>query len=470
MQDLQLFNTLSRRLEPFRPLDPDCVRVYSCGPTVYSRQHLGNLRTYVFADLLRRVLQHFGYRVRHVINVTDVGHLSDDADQGEDKVERAARRGSTSAAALTEQVFAWFQRDLARLNVLSPHVWCKASEHIPQQLELIERLARRGLTYRLEDGIYFDTARAPHYGELSGLCATREHARVSAAGSKKNPADFALWKLSDPNAPRRQMQWPSPFGDGFPGWHIECSAMASHYLGSQFDIHTGGVDHIAVHHSNEIAQAEHGFGVRPWVRFWLHGAWLLEAGEKVSKSAGGAPSLDELEHWRVEPDAFRYYLLTAHYRAPLSLNRKALEAAQVAWRRLQRFAASEGEAGGEEQSTDTRDPELDEAFTRALATDLDAPRALTVIWRTVRERRLAPSQRRALVRYFALALGLTLRSEAEPPARDEAVDVRIEHLVRERERARERRDFRAADQARAELSALGVSVVDTPHGPRWSRS
>jgi cysteinyl-tRNA synthetase len=465
MQEIHLYNTLSRSLELFRPIDADCVRVYSCGPTVYSRQHLGNLRTYVFADLLRRTLLHFGYRVRHVINVTDVGHLSDDADQGEDKVERAARRASTEVTTLAEGVLASFQRDLLRVNVLPPAVWCKASEHIPQQIQLIEKLERAGFAYRLADGIYFDTARDPGYGKLSGLSASREHARVSAANDKRNPADFALWKLSDASGPQRQMQWPSPWGVGFPGWHIECSAMATHYLGQQFDIHTGGVDHIAVHHTNEIAQAEHGLGVAPWVRFWLHGAWLLSSGEKLSKSAGSAPCLDDLEHWQLSPEAFRYYLLTAHYRTPLSLNLEALRAAQVAWTRLSRFACDEG--GGEEPAR--LDPELLASFDSALAMDLDAPRALSVLWQAFHARRLSPAERRAIVRHFARALGLELRVERSELAHDEPERADIERLVSERERARERRDFAAADQARGELTARGVTIVDTPHGPRWTR-
>jgi cysteinyl-tRNA synthetase len=254
--------------------------------------------------------------------------------------------------------------------------------------------------------------------------------------------------------------------------------MAAHYLGKQFDIHTGGVDHVAVHHTNEIAQSEHGFGVRPWVRFWLHGAWLLGSGEKLSKSAGSAPCLDDLEHWRVAPEAFRYYLLTAHYRAPLGLNLEALRAAQVAWTRLSRFACSDGEAA----APAALDPELRAAFDDALALDLDAPRAVSVLWQAVHTRRLSAPARRAHVRHFARALGLELkfpaeslnresvnRHESSEQAGDDPHRAEIERLVGERQRARERRDFVAADQARHELAARGVTVVDTPGGPRWTR-
>jgi cysteinyl-tRNA synthetase len=476
MREIRLYNTLHRSLETFSPIDPGCVRVYSCGPTVYNRQHLGNLRTYVFADLLRRVLTHFGYPVRHVINITDVGHLSDDADQGEDKMERAARGAAQSTSVIAEQVMAWFRQDLEKLGVLEPHVWCKASEHIPQQIELIQKLEARGFTYRLEDGIYFDTARDPSYGKLSGLAASRAHARVSAALDKRDPADFALWKLSDPSGPKRQLEWPSPWGVGFPGWHIECSAMASHYLGSQFDIHTGGVDHIAVHHTNEIAQSENAFGERPWVRFWLHGAWLLGSGQKIAKSTGGAPSLDDLAELGIEPQAFRYYLLTAHYRAPLNLSFSALGAAQTAWQRLSRFvrdAEAETEAYAERERARSRPGPLDsahcDAFDRALAEDLDAPRALSVLWQTLQTPKLSPASRRAHVRTFAQALGLSLLDSPRAAPLEPGECAAIERLVREREQARERRDFHAADRARAELATRGVTIVDTPHGPRWAR-
>lgn len=466
MQEIRVYNTLRRSIEVFRPIDEGCVRVYSCGPTVYTRQHLGNLRTYVFADLLRRVLEYFGYRVRHVINVTDVGHLTDDADHGEDKLERAARHGGSSARELAARVFASFERDLLRLNVLSPSVWCKASEHISQQIELVLKLEAKGFTYRLPDGIYFDTARDENYGKLSALCATREHTRLHASSGKRSPADFALWKLSNLDGPKREMEWPSPWGIGFPGWHIECSAMASHYLGEQFDIHTGGMDHIAVHHTNEIAQAEHGFGVKPWVGYWLHGAWLLSSGEKLSKSAGGAPSLDDLEDWQVTPAAFRYYLLTAHYRAPLSLSLEALKAAQTAWTRLSRFVT---DGADESHRGEPLDAELLRAFDDALASDLDAPRALSIVWQAVHCARLSPAARRAIVRHFARTLGLELCADPPPASFRDEEREEIERLLEARERARRQRDFEAADRARGELAARGVDVVDTPDGPRWTR-
>ena len=289
MTELRLYDSLRRSVQPFRPRVPGVATVYSCGPTVYSRQHLGNMRPYVFADLLTRVLRLQGYEVRHVINITDVGHLSDDADAGEDKMERAAQATGDSALEVARVWTELFKRDLGLLGVREPSVWAKATEHIGDQIEMIRLLEEKGFTYLLDDGVYFDTRRDPTYGALSGLRASSEHARVETVAGKRHPADFALWKLSPKAGRRRQLEWPSPWGIGFPGWHIECSAMATRYLGREIDIHTGGVDHIAVHHTNEIAQSENALGVNPWVRFWMHGAWLNFDGETLRATVAGIP-------------------------------------------------------------------------------------------------------------------------------------------------------------------------------------
>ncbi len=272
MTELMLYNTWSRGKERFEPLDPGLVRIYSCGPTVGGRQHVGNMRPYLFADLLTRTLRFAGYRVRHVIHITDVGHLTDDADAGEDKVEQAAREGGLSAWDVAEKWTHLYKQDLAKLRVREPDVWCKATDHIPEQIDMIRKLEEKGFTYRTSDGIYFDTSKDPNYGRLARLDleAQQSGERIARATEKRNPVDFALWKFSPAEGPRRQMEWESPWGVGFPGWHIECSAMSSKYLGVPFDIHTGGVDHLPVHHPNEIAQSEIAFDVRPWVRFWMH--------------------------------------------------------------------------------------------------------------------------------------------------------------------------------------------------------
>jgi len=465
MVDLKLYDSLSRSIRVFEQLGDRPVGIYSCGPTVYARQHLGNMRPYVFADLLRRTLSSAGYTVQHVINITDVGHLTSDADEGADKVELAASRANTSALAITELYTTLFQADLQRLSVLTPTVWAKASAHIPEQIAMIERLEARGFTYRTSDGVYFDASRAPHYGELSGLRASAEHSRVGVNQSgKRNSADFALWKFSTSEGPRRQLEWPSPWGLGFPGWHIECSAMASKYLGDQFEIHTGGVDHIAVHHSNEIAQAEHALGVRPWVKYWMHGAWLTMAGAKIAKSAGLAPNLDDLTAIGVSPPAFRYYLLTAHYRSTLDLSLEALRAAQTGFERLSYFVEQHVEEPLAEPAAAAQ-AEWRRQFYDALYDDLDAPRALAVLWCILADASLAAGARARLIAELGGVLGLSWKTK-----RDVEGDPQALRLLEAREHARAERDFVKADALRAELSSRGFAIEDSPTGPLLRRA
>jgi cysteinyl-tRNA synthetase len=465
MVDLKLYDSLSRRVRVFQPLSAGPVGIYSCGPTVYARQHLGNMRPYVFADLLKRTLRSAGYTVKHVINITDVGHLTSDADEGADKVELAASRANTSALAITELYTALFQADLERLSVLPPDVWAKASAHIPEQIAMIERLEARGFTYRTLDGVYFDAGRAPHYGELSGLRASAEHSRVGASqNGKRNLADFALWKFSPSDGPRRQLEWPSPWGIGFPGWHIECSAMASKYLGEQFEIHTGGIDHIAVHHSNEIVQAEHALGVRPWVKYWLHGAWLTMEGAKIAKSAGLAPNLDDLQAIGVSASAFRYYFMTAHYRSALDLSLEALRAAETGFERLSYFV-EQHLAEPRAESADTARAEWRQQFYDALYDDLDAPRALAVLWCILADASLPTGERARLIAELGSVLGLGWKSNRTVQADPEA-----QRLLEARERARAERDFAKADALRAELSSRGFAIEDSPDGPLLRRA
>jgi len=459
---LKLYNSLTRALETFEPSGPGPVGIYSCGPTVYARQHLGNMRPYVFADLLRRTLVSAGYAVRHVINITDVGHLTSDADDGADKVELAAARAHTPAQAITEHFTSLFQADLLRLGVLAPDVWAKASEHVPQQIAMIESLQARGFVYRTSDGLYFDTSRAPHYGELSGLRACAAHSRVNERAEKRNAADFALWKFSPVSGPKRQLEWPSPWGTGFPGWHIECSAMASHYLGAQFAIHTGGIDHVAVHHTNEIAQAEHALGVRPWVQYWMHGAWLTMEGAKIAKSAGLAPNLDDLSAIEITPATFRYYLMTAHYRSALDLSLEALRAADTALQRLSQFVRQNlPQNANANANANPAHRAWRDQFYAALYDDLDAPRALAVLWCILADLSLAASERAALLGELGGVLGLVWRPE--PTAR--LADPSALRLLDEREQARRARDFSRADALRAELAARGFAVEDGPTGP-----
>ncbi|HKZ34226.1 MAG TPA: cysteine--tRNA ligase, partial [Candidatus Nanoarchaeia archaeon] len=314
---IKLYNTLTRKKEVFKPLKKGQVGVYTCGPTVYWYQHIGNLRTYIFADILKRVFLYNNYKVKHIINVTDVGHLTSDADTGEDKIERAAKREGKTAREIADYYLRIFQEDFKKLNILEPNSWPKATEHIKEQIELIKKLEEKGFTYKTNDGIYFNTGKLKDYGKLARLKIRGLQAgkRISL-GEKKNKTDFALWKFS-PLGEKRQQEWDSPWGIGFPGWHIECSAMSMKYLGENFDIHTGGQDHIQIHHTNEIAQSEAATG-KPFVRYWLHGAWLLFRGRKISKSLGGLYTISELEKLGFEPIDFRYLCLGTHYRKPLS--------------------------------------------------------------------------------------------------------------------------------------------------------
>ncbi|HET7544892.1 MAG TPA: cysteine--tRNA ligase [Polyangiaceae bacterium] len=464
MVDLKLYDSLSRSVRTFAKLGARPVGIYSCGPTVYARQHLGNMRPYVFADLLRRTLVSAGYAVKHVINITDVGHLTSDADEGGDKVELAAARANTSALEITEHYTALFKADLQRLGVAAPDVWAKASAHIPEQIAMIERLEAGGFCYRSADGVYFDTSRAPHYGELSGLRASLEHSRIGVdQAHKRHPSDFALWKFSSDEGPRRQLEWPSPWGRGFPGWHIECSAMASKYLGDQFEIHTGGVDHIAVHHSNEIVQAEHALAVRPWVKYWMHGAWLTMEGVKLAKSAGLAPNLDDLSALGVSATAFRYYLTTAHYRSPLDLSLEALRAAETGHQRMSHFV--ERHLQESNASTTPADDEWRRQFFAALYDDLDAPRALAVLWCILADSSLPPGARAQLIAELGAVLGLSWKS-----ARAVHGDEQALKLLEDRQRARAERDFIKADQLRAELLERGFAIEDGPQGPSLRRA
>jgi cysteinyl-tRNA synthetase len=464
---LVLYDTRARRKRRFEPMEPGHVRMYTCGPTVYAPQHVGNLRSQLFADLAKRAFLAEGWRVTHVINVTDVGHLTDDADAGEDKIERAARESGERAEAIAARHTAQWLRARARVGCLPPEVLCRATEHLPEQIELVRILEERGYTYRTPDGIYFDTSKFPRYADFARLDleAQRGGARIGDVAGKRHPADFALWKQSPPGV-RRQQEWDSPWGRGFPGWHLECSAMSVRYLGRNFDVHTGGVDHVAVHHTNEIAQSECAFDVQPWVAFWLHNEFLGFRGAKMSKSQGNVCLLDDLVERGFPPLAFRYFFLQAHYRQQQSLTDEAMEAAATGYERLLAHASEAGGAGGEANTG--RMEGLRARFREAVRDDLNAPRALAVAWDAARSRELGPGERAALLRDFDAVLGLELGS-ALPRAAAQESDPRIDALVAEREAARRRRDFAAADRLRDALAAEGVVVEDTPAGPRWRR-
>ncbi len=452
---LQLYDNFTRTLRPFAPLhEGGAVGMYTCGPTVYDYQHIGNYRTFLFEDVLRRVLEWNGYRVRHVMNITDVGHLTSDADTGEDKMEKGARRTGKSAWEIAQLYTDAFVADLKLLNIEDPVVLCRATDHIAEQVAFIADIEKNGFAYRTSDGVYFDTSKQPDYGYLARLDVKGQEAgkRVDL-GEKRHPSDFALWKFSAPGE-KRQMEWDSPWGRGFPGWHIECSAMAQKYLGDFFDIHCGGEDHIPVHHTNEIAQTEARVGTR-LANFWLHGYFLLSNDAKMAKSAGEFLRIAYLVERGYDPLAYRYLCLTAHYRGQLNFTWDALDAAAVALDRMRNGVFAVRDAG-----TATPEPGLLERFTNDINDDLNLPRALAVAWETLRGD-LAPAVKRATLLAFDAVLGLKL-AEWTPP-RETAPDA-VTALAEARLAARRAKNWADADRLRAELHAAGWEMEDRPEG------
>ncbi len=467
MTELVLYNTRTRRKERFEPLEPGHARVYTCGPTVYSPQHIGNMRPVLFADLLKRALRAEGLRVTHVINVTDVGHLTDDADAGEDKMEVAARRTGRSAEQIAAQYTAQWQRDTGRLNCLPPEVLCRATEHIAEQVAMIRTLEEKGYTYRLPDGIYFDTSKFSRYADFAGLDLAGQVGgqRIGDVEGKRNPPDFALWKFAEEGV-RRQQEWDSPWGRGFPGWHLECSAMSTKYLGTRFDIHTGGVDHVKVHHTNEIAQSECALDVHPWVQVWMHEEFIDFRGEKMSKSKGNVYVLDDLVAQGYEPLAFRYFFLQAHYRKQQTFTDAAMEAAATGYRRLLGQSLEVKDASGDVDAE--RVEPWRARFREAVRDDLNAPRALAVATEAARDASLAPAERRTLLAEFDAWLALDLLTAELPQAASES-DPRVDALLAEREAARRARNWAEADRIRDALAEEGIVIEDSPEGPRWRR-
>ncbi|MCU1499018.1 MAG: Cysteinyl-tRNA synthetase [Acidimicrobiales bacterium] len=470
---IQLYDTRRRAVVAFEPLEPGKVGIYTCGPTVYAPQTLGNMRSQFTPDLLRRVLLASGLDVTFVTNITDVGHLTSDADEGDDKMEESARRQGLSAADVAAHWTDQWATDRRRLGMLEPDFRPAASDHIPEQIAMVQALEAKGHTYVIGDGVYFDVSTFPGYSSFAGLDLEELEAtgRVENISEKRHPADFALWKLSPPGSTRLQ-EWDSPWGVGFPGWHIECSAMATKYLGDRFDIHTGGVDHVRVHHTNEVAQSECALGVDPWVSIWVHTEFLDLKGRKISKSAGDVLLVDTLVEAGIEPLAFRYFLFQAHYRQQQEFTVEGVTAAGTALRRLVHHAvAARDEVGGETSQDDpTRTEPLREAFWGFLADDLNSPRALSVASTVARDPELTAADRWSLLADFDRALGFGLADAVDPDSvGDQSADPAIAALLAEREAARASRDFATADRIRDELAVQGLEVVDTPTGPQARR-
>lgn len=466
---LVLFNTLTRSKDVFVPQEPGKVKLYTCGPTVYHYAHIGNLRTYVFEDVLVRTLRYFGYAVEHVMNITDVGHLVSDADEGEDKMEKGARREGKTAWDIAEFYTRAFLKDLERLNVTPPPAKLrpKATDYIKEMIALVEQLEKKGFTYRTSDGIYYDTSKFPGYGKLARLDLENLDAghRVDMR-DKKHPTDFALWKFSAPNE-KRQMEWPSPWGVGFPGWHIECSAMAMALLGETLDIHCGGKDHIPVHHTNEIAQSE-AVTNRQFSRWWMHGEFLTEDKGKMSKSAGEFLTLDALIAQGYDPLAYRFLLLQAHYRSEINFHWDAVKAAQAGLEGIRNRFADWG--GLAERPTDTPGMRAyRERFAAAVADDLNTPIAVSVLFDVLRDAKLANPEKQALAREFDTIFGLGFEKDILKAEKGEEWPETIAARVAARDAARLAKNWAESDRLRDELVRAGYEVLDTPKGTRLKK-
>lgn len=457
-EELRFINTLTGEKEVFIPQHGNKATVYTCGPTVYQAPTIGNLRAYVFADTLRRTLEFNNYEVDHVINITDVGHLSGDRDLGEDKIEREAREVGSVEQIVGRYTNLYFD-DLASLNIpKEAYRFPRATEYIAEQIALVEALEKDGHTYKTADGIYFDTSTFPEYGKLGNIPIEelKAGARVEAHPEKKNPHDFALWKFS-PQDQKRLQEWESPWGVGFPGWHIECSAMSRALLGESIDIHTGGEDHVPVHHNNEIAQSESVTG-KQYVHYWLHNAFLTINEERIGKSLGNAIYLPTLIADGYHPLALRYVFLEAHYRTNQSFTMESLDAAQQAVKRIYRIYRDELL----HHSPSKPDLESVETFTEAVNNDLHTSRALAALWSVLRNKNLDPKTRRATVDLFDTVLGLNIEKEA---ADTPEIPKEIQELAEQREELRKNKDFKAADQIRDELLEKGYEISDTEDGP-----
>ena len=468
---LKLFNSLTRSLEIFEPVHPGEARVYSCGPTVYNYPHIGNMRAYVFADTLGRTLSYKGYKLTHVINITDVGHLTDDADAGEDKLEKAAAEKAQSIWDIARHYTEAYWADVKALNIRQPAHWSIATDYVPQMIEFAKAIADRHC-YELDGGLYFDTTTVSDYGRLARHGTDEGESRIDPVDGKRAPADFAIWRRTPPGE-KRQMEWDSPWGRGAPGWHLECSVMSEALLGFPFDIHTGGIDHREIHHPNEIAQNQaHSCSDASGARLWMHNNFLVERSGKMSKSSGEFLRVQLLIDKGYHPLAYRLMCLQAHYRSELELSWEGLGAALTRLKRLVMAAAPVREAEAIDV-TDRRLADLLARFDAAMSDDLNTPVALTLLEETAAMKKIDAGQKRATLAAMDAVLGLDLLTidradlRVQPKAATIAEDE-IEAILARRKDARAAKDFVASDALRDELGAAGVEVMDgDPLGWEW---
>ncbi len=467
--EIRLHNTLTGNKEVFKPLKDGEVSMYNCGPTVYDYAHIGNLRAYVFADTLRRVFEYNGLKVNQVINVTDIGHLSSDSDDGEDKMTKALKReGKPLTLGAMREVadfyFEKFKEDLKELNIETPEHFPFASDHIQEDIELVTKLEKGGFTYKTSDGVYFDIKKFPEYGKLGNIKISDEiESRIGLNPEKRNSQDFAVWKFNE------ELGYDAPFGKGFPGWHIECSAMSVKYLGPEFDIHTGGIDHIPVHHNNEIAQSV--CAGDPYAKYWLHNAHLNIATEngsdKMAKSGGNFITLRTLKEKKIDPIALRYVFLGARYSTPLSFSWETLEGAETALNRIRSlFQESEGDLSisGTQESLDVYEPLIEEylaKFQKYINDDLDTPKALALTHQLRDDSTIINKKaKKQLLLDFDKVLGLNLNKKHEKAI----IPDSVRSLIKERDVARANKDFAKSDEIRGQIETLGFEVKDSPEG------
>ncbi|MFA5828278.1 MAG: cysteine--tRNA ligase [Candidatus Shapirobacteria bacterium] len=457
---IKFYNTLTRSKEEFKPREEGKAGIYSCGPTVYSSPHIGNMYAYIAWDILVRTLKYVGYEVNQVMNITDVGHLTSDADEGEDKMEKGSKREGVSVWEIAKKYESEFMESLEMLNIVKPLVFCRATDHIKDQIELIERLEKNGFTYQISDGIYFDTAKFPGYCDFARLNPDKikEGARVEENREKRGPCDFALWKFSpcvNSGQARRQMEWESPWGVGFPGWHIECTAMSTKYLGETFDIHTGGEDHIPIHHTNEIAQGCGAFGHQT-ANYWIHNAFITIGQGKMSKSVGEVYTIRALKEKGFDPMVYRYLAINSHYRKGMTFSLDGMATAELSYRKLLSMVLrwkQNGTPGGKVSK------DFKQQFVEAIENDLAMPEAMAVVWKLAKSD-LADGDKLATILDFDKVLGLKLDRESIEEKVPEAVVV----MAKNRQRCKEEKKWAEADTIRNEIRELGYIVEDTKEG------
>jgi len=474
------YNTLGREKQEFKPLNGKTVGFYGCGPTVYNYAHIGNLRAYTHHDVLVRSLRRAGFGVNHVMNITDVGHLSDDADDGDDKMVKSAEERGKSVLEIADFYTKAFFNDTDRMNIIRPNVICKATEHIAEMIDLIKRIEKNGFTYFSGGNLYFDISKFPSYGDLALLRLDDQKAgtRIEQDQNKRNAGDFVLW-FTKSKFENQALVWDSPWGRGYPGWHIECSAMSMKYLGENFDIHAGGIDHIPIHHTNEIAQSEAATGKKPWVTYWLHNEFLVMDKGKMSKSAGSFLTLQSLVDEGFDPLDYRYFLIGGHYRSQLQFSFESLQGAKNSRKSLMdkiksKFSPADFEQNDRQRSESEYDNEISkyiEEFNKAIEDDLNTPRALAELWGLLRD---APASPQALAAVFefdkVLGLGLEVAVKNQEKFTEEEGYVKeIEEQIAKRIEAKKAKDFATADKIRQSLKDRGIILEDGPSGTAWRR-